>query len=193
MGFYASRCRLLLVFTSLIGCRGPETVPQLRGPLAPLVSIRPPSLDACDVKTISYVRPFWRAPYRTCRDTIGGRLEVVEVDADSLVTELVTSWDVPAADRQAAFATETAALTERFGLPFRCAPTQLVWRARDSVRVALLLQPNTDVFYPGMPDSISWRISRYARLGPLLDAWWCRPARDSLGARRLDHFNTSNV
>jgi hypothetical protein len=107
---------------------------------------------------------------------------MMELDADTLVTELATYWDVPAADRQATFAAAATEIAERFGQPFRCAPTSLVWRAPNSVRIALLLKPNTDVVDGGILDSVSWRISRYARLGPLIDAVWCPRARDSLGA-----------
>jgi hypothetical protein len=167
------RPAMIAVAVLLVGCRERSAPrPALRGPLVPLVARAPSSLGGCDSVGRTYAVPFWRAPYRACRDTAGGRFQFLELDSDTVVTEVETSWRVPAARRAAEFAAAEAELTRLYGPGFRCSASRAVWRGPDSVRASLTMAPLTDV--TRMMDSVPWSLRRYARLGPVLDASWCR-------------------
>jgi hypothetical protein len=149
------------------GIRQPGPLVALAGPTA----ITP---IGCRVVQRFYATPFWRAPYRECRDTTGGRQRFLELDADSILTAFAETWQVAPSDRTRAFNAEEMRVTALFGPGFRCAPNRIVWHSRDSVRVSLLMRATTDVGGAGAEDSVPSTVSRYARLGPLLDALWCR-------------------
>jgi hypothetical protein len=169
---------VLATIAFILACSRPNARPAaLHGPLAALIPSSRLSLP-CDSVARQYTVPFWRAPYRSCPDGLGGRFEV---DADSVVTEVYATWSVPAGERTVAFAAAESVLAARFGPGVRCGPTFMNWRTSDSARVVLLMQPTTDVGGPET-DRRPWQITRIARLGPLLDAFWCRQAREQLGA-----------
>ena len=186
---YAIALGLSLVVA--VGCSADRrsTGLDLRGPLAMLVERKPGSLGECELRHREYVRPFWRAPYRQCRDTLIDGSSWLEVDADSVVTEASREWSVAIGGEQAAWDREARQLTTAFGQPVwdSLAPSRTdaadiqvahlrsycaAWRGPYSVEAALRLTPTSDVSpAPGT----SWRLVRNARNGPLADAIACRP------------------
>jgi len=140
------------------------------------------------VTSREYARPFWRPPYRQCLDSLADGWQFVEVDADSVVTEVSREWRVPAGGEQPAWDREARRLTAALGRPVwdSLAPSPrdaadigvahwrsycAAWRGPDSVEAALRLSPVSDASpAPATP----WRLVRNARNGPLADAVACR-------------------
>ena len=77
---------------------------HLRGRLVPFVEHPPATLASCDSVGREYSRPFWRAPYRACGSDREGARERLEIDADSVVTEVYSMWEVPHDQRDRRFA-----------------------------------------------------------------------------------------
>jgi hypothetical protein len=179
-----------LVLLVAIGCsaeRQPPS-PELRGTFAGLVEPRPIALAECPLSRSEYTRPFWRAPYRHCRDSLADGWQFVEVDADTVVTELSREWMVPAGSERVAWERQARRLTETFGLPVRSrlappAPDSsrqqlawsrtycAAWRGPDSVQATLRLASTTDVDPGEAP--VPWRLAWHVRNGPLADAVAC--------------------
>jgi len=176
----------------LSACDRPEntthrpSAPTLRGPLAEFVAHRPSSLASCDAVATQYAVPFWRGPYRSCAysGADANAHEVVEVDADTVVTQVVDQWRVPGTVRDERFLAAETELSRRYGPGFRCGPYRMVWLTRDSLRVSLDLRPayETDVGPLPPADSVPWRLQRFMRRGPIIDLFWCDSARQHLGA-----------
>lgn len=172
---HACASRFLIFSILTAGCRGAEqSGVRVHGPLAPLVLRRPAALAACDSVAHAYVTPFWHGPYRECRDSVGDRLQFLELDADTLVTEVATRWTVQPKRRRIEFAAAEEEITRLYGRGFHCARTGIVWHGADSVRVALILQNESDVVGPTTLETTPWKIRLVARLGPLPDGLWCR-------------------
>jgi hypothetical protein len=157
----------------------------LRGPLAAFDAHPPSSLAVCDSVATQYAAPFWRAPYRSCAysptDTAA---QIIEIDADTVVTQVVDQWPVAGPGREGRLKGEETALSRRFGPGFRCAPHRIVWLTSDSLRISLDLRPNYESDVGPLPpdDSVSWRLQRFMRRGPIVDLFWCKSARRHLGA-----------
>jgi len=182
-----SRTLLVLVITA--ACAAPAREPRvaLKGPLRALIDSVPRSLAVCTLSNRTYVRPFWRAPYLECGDSVAAGREGFELDADSVVVSTARSWTVPPFAQRAWWRREVDRLTQAFGTPVRSvnqppeasslASSTLLqtycaaWRGPDSVEVMLYLDPATDVGGPG--EDQPWQLRRYARYGPLLGAVSC--------------------
>ena len=164
---------------------------DLRGPLRSLVASAT-ARGTCEVDATQYDKPFWRAPYTTCRESITSGSQTVTFDADSVVVETFAEWVVPAHQQRAQWDSVVARLTARFGAPARTrnAPVNLTrdavndsllrtyctaWHGPDSIEIALYLGPSTDVGPPRVDQA--WRLRRYARNGPLSDAVSCGLSR----------------
>jgi hypothetical protein len=123
------RLRILtcLLIAGLAGCAADRpAAPRLqpRGALAALLDPVPASLDGCVLSARTYGRPFWRAPYRECRDTLPTGWQFAEFDSDTIVTELARAWTDIGDDSAAmrAFVREAGRLTAAFGPPAECRP-----------------------------------------------------------------------
>jgi len=154
----------------------------------PLIE-RQPSADGCRIEHSDYIRPFWRAPYQRCIDSVPNGQQDVVLDADSVVVEAHRDWIVPPRAQQGSWNREAARITRLFGPPVRStyAAVNLVadvarsdamlssycaaWRGLDSVEVVLRLEPSKDVGPPSLDEP--WRLHRDARYGPLPDAVAC--------------------
>jgi len=188
--YHHSYRALVLAFAVFAAaCVGSDATRQdsltLRGPLATFVAHPPASLAGCDSLATQYAAPFWRAPYRRCASIlVDSGHQVTELDADTIVIQVVTEWRVPGQTRNARFAALETALRKQYGDGFRCSPRRTVWLTTDSLRISLDLQPDygTDVGPFPADDSVSWRLQRFMRRGPLLDLLWCDAARRQLGA-----------
>jgi hypothetical protein len=182
--------RAFLVLALLVGCSTHEVRAPLglKGPLRVLLDSVPLALDHCVESHRQYNLPFWRAPYRDCRDSLTDGSQGFEVDADSVVVSTHRSWVVLAFEQQPAWNREAARLTRLFGTPVRSfdhpfedlplsgdqglrIPRCAAWRGSDSVEVSLYLDPMTDVGPPRVDQP--WRLRRYGRHGPLLGAVSC--------------------
>jgi hypothetical protein len=154
----------------------------------PLIE-RQPSADGCRIERSDYIRPFWRAPYQRCMDSVPNGRQVVVLDADSVVVEAYRDWIVPPRAQQDSWNREAARITGVFGPPVRSTNAAVnvvadvarndamlrtyceAWRGLDSVEVVLRLEPRKDVGRPSLDES--WRLHREARYGPLPDAIAC--------------------
>jgi hypothetical protein len=178
----------LFVLTVLAACSAPERQSPLalKGLLRALLDRVPASLTACAPNHRTYDRPFWRAPYRDCTDSVAGGWQNFELDADSVVMDLARTWTVPPFEQRARWDREANRLTRLFGLPVRsnnrppdsslsASPLLrsycVAWHGPDSVEVTLYLEPDTDVGPPR--EDAPWQLRRYARHGPLLGARSC--------------------
>jgi hypothetical protein len=162
----------LVVATSLLvaGCLGSQQL-ELRGPLVRHASWLPTALTDCDTLEQSYTPPFHRSPYRHCRHDSASTRILIEIDAESTLTEIYEVWTVTAGTRTQRFEAEAERLTANLGQPLSCAPTKVWWRNRDSVTAALILRPTTDVASDF--ELVPWELIRTVRYGPLLDALTC--------------------
>ena len=170
-----------LLFASLLivatGCSRDDS----RGPSGPLVALveRPTSGTACGIERAEYVRPFWRAPYQRCRDSVAGGYQSTVLDADSVVVEAHRSWIVAPRTQPTAWDREAERLIRLFGKPVHTIsrpepslpPYCAAWRGPDSAEITLRLQPTNDVGPIGIDEL--WEMHRNARYGPLPDAVAC--------------------
>lgn len=190
MKFFARRSGPWVLLAAFIACGAESriTTLSLHGSLAPFVEGTRSSLSGCVPNNRTYNRPFWRAPYRECRDSMPAGWQFLEVDADSVVTELIRVWMVPTGQQQAFWDREADRLSSVFGqpsrsinIPWQASPADMAlggrthcaaWRGPDSVTAALRLQAPSDAIGPTMTYN-GWRLSRYVRNGPLSDAIDC--------------------
>ena len=174
--------RIVLLLACLAACQrqgAPGSTLQLRGALVPLIEHAPISLASCPSRTTEYSRPFWRAPYRDCGADQSSGFERLEVDADSVLTELHNTWRVDRAERERQFQRRVAEMARVLGQGRRCNARQWEWRRGDSLHAILQIVPEGDVG----PDEAShvWKITRLARLGPLdATTWACKPDAPAL-------------
>ena len=183
---------LSFLIAAIVACATEPRVaakPSLHGSLATFVDPKPASLAHCTPSNRTYASPFWRAPYLECRDSLSDGSQLIELDSDTVVTELTRVWDIPGGTlQQSVWDREAGRLIAAFGPPRRAvnvpsngAPAKLalahwqthcaVWRGADSVTAALRLSPTTDVT-SAMAGS-GWRLVRSVRNGPLSDAVDC--------------------
>jgi hypothetical protein len=137
--------------------------PVAHGPLAVLMTQH--GSATCSRSDRTYATPFWRPPYQTCRSAIADSTESAEIDADSVVVELYSTWTVPPAAQAGLFSQAEGELTSRFGSPQRCSPTKVEWRQGDSLDVVLQIAPVSQVGTEF--DEGPYRMIRIARLGPI--------------------------
>ena len=180
--------RVIFSLTLLVACSTPERPRplDLKGPLRELLDPAPSTLAHCTTFHREYVRPFWRAPYTSCGDSVSGGWQGVELDADSVVVETRRTRTVGPYQQRAVWNREAGRLTDLFGDPVRnhnrppedsALDGELVrtycatWRGPDSVEVVLYLDPLTDV--GPARENHPWQLRRYARHGPLLGAASC--------------------
>jgi hypothetical protein len=154
----------------------------------PLIE-REPLAAGCRIEHSDYIRPFWRAPYQRCIDSVPNGQQVVILDADSVVVETDRNWIVPPRAQQGSWNREAARITGLFGPPVRTTNAAVnlaadvarsdamlrsycvAWRGPDSVEVVLRLEPRKDVGPPSLEEP--WQLHRDSRYGPLPDAVAC--------------------
>lgn len=142
--------------------------PVPHGPLAALMTQH--GTANCSRSDRTYATPFWRPPYQSCGSTSADSTESAEIDADSVVVELHSTWTVTPAAKAAVFSQAEGELTSRFGSPRRCSPTKVEWRQGDSLDMVLQIAPVSQV---GTElDEGPYRMTRIARLGPLDPVLW---------------------
>jgi hypothetical protein len=108
---------------------------------------------------------FWHPPYQTCTSALGDSTESAEIDSDSVVVELSSTWTLTPAAQAGAFSQAQSELTSQFGSPTQCSPTKVEWRQGDSLDVVLWIAPASQVGTEF--DEGPYRMTRIARLGPL--------------------------
>jgi hypothetical protein len=194
-----SQSRALCVLASILvaACdAADEQAPAWRGPLLRYVEQPAQSLADCAVSHRTYATPFWRAPYRECHQELARGSQLIEIDADSVITMTSRVWILVGAEGLARYRAELDRLTRDFGAPARRveplasppAPTSksdrppsttlligycTAWQEPDSLEASLHLMPRDDVFPVPNPARVEWRLSRYLRRGPLPDAVSC--------------------
>jgi hypothetical protein len=170
--------RILLVGAALAaGCLregGSQPELRLRGPLVGLVLHPPHSLASCASDSTRFDPPFWRAPYRACRAEYAEGAELLQVDADSVLTQSYQTWRVDRASRDSVFAFRFRETERALGASRECSPWKREWSRGDSLQAVLQVVAESDVG----PDDASptWRITRLMRLGPVdRTTWACEP------------------
>jgi hypothetical protein len=124
----------------------------------------------CAASDRTYPAIFHQPPYQTCRAGSADSTESAEVDADSLVVELYSTWTVAPAAKESAFSQAEGELTSRFGSPRQCSATKVAWSQGDSLEIGLQIAPASQVGTEF--DEGHYRMTRMARLGPLDPATW---------------------
>ncbi len=150
----------------LMACSGePKTsaAATIHGPLAPLMTQH--GSATCGKSARTYDAPFWRPPYQTCNAVNGDSTENAEIDSDSVVVELSSTWKVAPADKGTAFSQAEGELMTRFGSPQRCSPTSVAWHQGDTLNIVLQIAPVSQVGTEF--DEGPYRLTRVARLGAL--------------------------
>ena len=150
----------------LLACSGerkPSVAPVVHGPLAALMTQH--GSATCGKSDRTYATPFWRPPYQTCNSAIADSTESAEIDADSVVVELSSTWKFAPAAQASAFSQAEGELTARFGSPQRCSATKVEWRQGDTLDMVLQIAPVSQVGTEF--DEGPYRMTRVARLGPL--------------------------
>jgi hypothetical protein len=159
--------RYALVVIALLGCAKDHPPAAAAGaPHGPIAALMTHHADAsCGRSDRTYDPPFFRPPYQTCSTPVADTTESAEIDADSVVVEVVNTWTVTPAAHAGAFSGAEADLIARFGVPRRCSGTADEWRRGDSLHVLLQIAPVSSVGTEF--DEGPWRLTRVARLGPL--------------------------
>ena len=146
----------------------PAHAPVPHGPLAALMTQH--SSASCGMSARTYATKFWSPPYQTCSSTIADSSESAEIDADSVVVELVNTWTVAPTAQASLFSQAEGELASQFGSPKQCSPSKVEWRQGDSLDMVLQIAP---VSQTGTEfDAGPYRMTRIARLGPLDAAVW---------------------
>ena len=170
---FSSRMRIpaIIAFGLLLACSGERkasVAPVVHGPLAVLLTQH--ASAACGKSDRTYATIFWRPPYQTCNSATEDATESAEIDSDSVVVELTSTWKFAPAAQASAFSQAEGELTARFGSPQRCSATKVEWRQGDSLDMVLQIAP---VSQTGTEfDAGPYRMTRIARLGPLDAATW---------------------
>lgn len=124
----------------------------------------------CGLSGRTYATTFYHPPYQTCSSSTADATESAELDADSVVVELLNTWTTTPAAHASLLSQAEGDLTSRFGAPQRCSETKLQWRQGDSLHVVLQIAPVSEVGTEA--DEGPYRMTRIARLGPLDPALW---------------------
>lgn len=143
-------------------------IPVPHGPLAAIMTHH--GTATCGRSDRTYATTFWRPPYQSCLSEIGDSTESAEIDSDSVVVELYSTWTVTPAAATGVFTQAEGELTSRFGSPHRCSPTKVEWRQGDSLDMVLQIAPVSQVGTEF--DEGPYRMTRMARLGPLDPVLW---------------------
>ena len=160
------RLPAIIALGILFACSGERkasVAPAVHGPLAALMTQH--ATATCGKSDRTYATPFWRPPYQTCSSAIADSTESAEIDADSVVVELSSTWKFTPADQASAFSQAESELTAQFGSPRRCSPTKVEWRMGDTLDMVLQIAPVSQVGTEF--DAGPYRMTRVARLGPL--------------------------
>lgn len=169
---YVVRFPETIAFGLLLACSAERKplAPVVHGPLASLMTQH--STATCGASDRTYATIFWRPPYQSCRSAIADSTESAEIDSDSVVVELHSTWTVTPAVQASVFSQAEGELTSRFGTARRCSPTKVEWRQGDSLHVVLQIAPVSQVGTEF--DEGPYRMTRMARLGPLdPEIWGC--------------------
>lgn len=156
----------------LVACSGkPDKPAHAMSPHGPLAALMTQHASAsCGMSARTYATKFWSPPYQTCASTIADSSESAEIDADSVVVELVNTWTVAPTAQASLFSQAEGDLASQFGSPRQCSPTKVEWRQGDSLHMVLQIAP---VSQTGTEfDAGPYRMTRIARLGPLDAAIW---------------------
>ena len=165
---FRSRMRIpaIIAFGLLLACSGERkasVAPAVQGPLAALMTQH--ASAKCGKSDRTYATPFWRPPYQTCSSANADSTESAEIDSDSVVVELTSTWKFTPAAQTGAFSQAEGELTARFGSPQRCSATKVEWRQADTLDMVLQIAPVSQVGTEF--DAGPYRMTRVARLGPL--------------------------
>ena len=156
----------------LVACSSKHEKPaHATSPHGPLAALMTQHASAtCGMSARTYATKFWSPPYQTCSSTIADSSESAEIDADSMVVELVNTWTVAPTAQAGLFSQAEGELASQFGSPRQCSPTKVEWRQGDSLHMVLQIAP---VSQTGTEfDAGPYRMTRIARLGPLDAAVW---------------------
>ena len=160
------RLPAIITLGILLACSGEKkasVAKVVHGPLAALMTQH--ASASCGKSDRTYATIFWHPPYQTCNAENGESTESAEIDSDSLVVELTSTWKYPPSEQANAFSQAEGELMTRFGSPARCSATKVEWRQGDSLDMVLSIAPVSQVGTEF--DEGPYRMTRIARLGPL--------------------------